>query len=63
MKPIRLEISAFGPYAGVTQVDFTNMSSDSLFLARKYTKQHTAVANRKREPTITVCFTVSLKLI
>lgn len=31
MKPIRLEISAFGPYAGVTEVDFTPFHG-SIFL-------------------------------
>ncbi|MBQ3390105.1 MAG: SMC family ATPase [Firmicutes bacterium] len=32
MKPIRLVMSAFGPYAGVTEVDFTQFDSGGLFL-------------------------------
>ena len=32
MKPIKLEISAFGPYAGLTEIDFTLLGDDGLFL-------------------------------
>ena len=32
MKPEKLIISAFGPYAGKTEVDFTQLGSQGLFL-------------------------------
>lgn len=32
MKPLRLEISAFGPYAGKTVIDFEKMGENGLFL-------------------------------
>ena len=32
MRPIRLEMSAFGPYAGVETVDFTLLGENGLFL-------------------------------
>ncbi len=32
MKPIRMTLSAFGPYAGVTPVDFTRLGEDGIFL-------------------------------
>lgn len=32
MKPIKLTMSAFGPYSGVTQVDFTKFGEDGIFL-------------------------------
>ena len=32
MRPIRLEMSAFGPYAGLETVDFTRLGESGLFL-------------------------------
>lgn len=32
MRPLKLKISAFGPYAGVTEIDFTEMGEGGLFL-------------------------------
>lgn len=32
MKPLQLTMSAFGPYSGVTQIDFTQLGENSLFL-------------------------------
>ena len=32
MKPLRLEMQAFGPFAGKEEVDFTNLSKNGLFL-------------------------------
>ena len=32
MRPVRLEISAFGPYAGVVEVDFERLGSEGLYL-------------------------------
>ncbi len=32
MKPIKLELSAFGPYARKTEIDFSKLGSDGLFL-------------------------------
>ena len=32
MRPIRLKISAFGPYAGVTEFDFTKLGTGGLYL-------------------------------
>ncbi len=32
MKPIKLKISGFGPYAGTTEIDFTQLGSSGLYL-------------------------------
>ncbi len=32
MRPINLKISGFGPYAGITQIDFTQLGSSGLYL-------------------------------
>ena len=32
MKPVKLTMSAFGPYAGVTEIDFTRLGENGLFL-------------------------------
>ena len=32
MKPLQLTMSAFGPYAGVTEIDFEKIGSQGLFL-------------------------------
>ncbi len=32
MKPIKLKISGFGPYAGTTEIDFTQLGSNGLYL-------------------------------
>lgn len=32
MRPVRLEMSAFGPYAGLETVDFTLLGESGLFL-------------------------------
>ena len=32
MRPIKLTMSAFGSYAGVTQIDFTKFDKGSLYL-------------------------------
>ena len=32
MKPLSLTMSAFGPYAGVTQLDFGKLGSEGVFL-------------------------------
>lgn len=32
MRPLRLEVQAFGPYAGIETVDFAGLSGDGLFL-------------------------------
>ena len=32
MKPIKLSMSAFGPYAGHTEIDFTKLGGDGIFL-------------------------------
>ena len=32
MKPIKLVMSAFGPYAGKTEIDFTRLGETGLFL-------------------------------
>ena len=32
MKPLRLVISAFGPYAGRTEIDFTLLGEQGLYL-------------------------------
>ena len=32
MRPIRLELSAFGPYAGSTVVDFDKLGKSGLYL-------------------------------
>ncbi len=32
MKPLYLEVSAFGPYAGVESLDFTNLENENIFL-------------------------------
>ena len=32
MKPIKLTMSAFGPYAGVTEIDFRRLGENGLFL-------------------------------
>lgn len=32
MKPLFLEVSAFGPYAGVESLDFTNLENENIFL-------------------------------
>ena len=32
MRPIRLKMSAFGPYAGVTEVDFEKLGTGGLYL-------------------------------
>lgn len=32
MKPVKLIMSAFGPYAGVTEIDFTRLGENGLFL-------------------------------
>ena len=37
MKPIKLTMSAFGPYAGVQTVDFSQLGGKGLFLITGYT--------------------------
>ena len=32
MKPIKIVLSAFGPYAGLTEIDFTPLGETGLFL-------------------------------
>lgn len=32
MKPVKITMSAFGPYAGVTEIDFTRLGENGLFL-------------------------------
>ena len=32
MRPIRLKLSAFGPYAGITEIDFTKLGTGGLYL-------------------------------
>ena len=32
MKPVKLTMSAFGPYAGVTEIDFRRLGENGLFL-------------------------------
>ena len=32
MKPVKLIISAFGPYAGTTEIDFESLGSEGLYL-------------------------------
>lgn len=32
MKPLKLRLSAFGPYAGVTEIDFTELGDHGLYL-------------------------------
>ena len=32
MRPLKLTMSAFGPYAGVTEIDFTRLGENGLFL-------------------------------
>ena len=32
MRPIKLVMSAFGPYAGVTEVDFEKLGTNGLYL-------------------------------
>ena len=32
MKPVKLTISAFGPYAGETTIDFTQLGEQGLYL-------------------------------
>ena len=32
MKPVKLIMSAFGPYAGVTEIDFRRLGENGLFL-------------------------------
>ena len=32
MKPIKLVLSAFGPYAGLTEIDFERFGTEGLFL-------------------------------
>ena len=32
MKPIKLILSAFGPYAGTTEIDFERLGSQGLYL-------------------------------
>ena len=35
MKPIKLIISAFGPYAGNTEIDFERLGGQGLYLIRR----------------------------
>ena len=32
MRPIKLTICAFGPYAGLTEIDFTKLGTNGLYL-------------------------------
>lgn len=32
MKPLKLILSAFGPYAGETEIDFTRFGEDGIYL-------------------------------
>ena len=32
MRPIKLKISAFGPYAGITEIDMTRLGNKGLYL-------------------------------
>ena len=32
MRPLNIKISAFGPYAGLTEIDFTKLGKSGLYL-------------------------------
>ena len=36
MKPIYMEMSAFGPFSDITEVDFSKIGRNGIFLAKRH---------------------------
>ena len=47
MKPVKLILSAFGPYAGNTEIDFARLGGQGLYLITGDTGEITAAEKRR----------------
>ena len=50
MRPVRLELSAFGPYAGRTVVDFDKLGKSGIYLIFRRDHLCTVRGSQRRDP-------------